>query len=272
MAVRPYTLLGASVLARVQSALQAALAPWCAQWGLAGASVTAECARAWEVKGAQLPPAWQQLRQQAGASLYLGWGTELPAQLESLVFPPDRSYAEAPTGESTLARGAAEAALADLLQALADGCVGGAAAQEPGAPAAAAALLNPGSGAIVAHIRLGRSACVCLLDGAAVAALRGAQAHALPALAGVAHAHALRDVALRLPLAIGQAEVALGSLMTLAVGDVVRLDTLVAQPLKVSGPDGSVWFEAHLGTLNDALAIEVAGRANPAPLNHQEPT
>ncbi len=182
----------------------------------------------------------------------------MPTQVENLVFPPDRTYAEQAAGEATLASEAATAALHALLQAIALGCVGGAPAQTGSAPPAS--LLAAGSGALIVQLRVLRATCVCLLDAGAVGALYRAPAPSLPALPPLAYAQALRAVPVRLPLSIGQAEVALGSLVTLAVGDVVRLESSVAQPLKVSGPNGTVWFEAHLGTLDASLAIEVAKR------------
>lgn len=262
MTARPYVLLGASVLDQVRAALEAALAQWCGQWGVAPSVAQTTCTRACEVKAVQLAPAWRQLRRRDDAALYLGWSADLPAELERLLFAPDRQASES----SALALAGAQQALAELAQALAGAPGMGACAPQEGS--AAAELQGTGSGALAVQIRFGSAVCVCVLDDGAVRsvlALAGHRAPApLPPLVPVHLPAALGQVALRVPVVIGAAAVELGSLVTLAVGDIVRLDSLVEQPLSISGPDGRRWFHGHLGTVEASLAIEIAGNVQSA--------
>jgi hypothetical protein len=80
MVVRPYTLIGADVLAALQRALQAAVSDWCAEWGLPDEELLVECLRAWDGQ-ARLPavPAWRECWRDGAAELALAWPAEWQA-------------------------------------------------------------------------------------------------------------------------------------------------------------------------------------------------
>lgn len=258
MPARPYALVAASTLATVQRVLQGALDDCCRAWGIAPASLTLACARAWEAAAAQ---AWRQSHAEQDKTLHLGWNAGLALQLAHAMFGPDGAPAAA-GGAPTLAQDTARQALAALVAALAGACKCGAAEPAPADPPAA--LFARGSGAVLVQVRVGGETLQCLLNDGAVCALAGisrvtplALAKALPAVDFKA---ALTRVPVALPVHIGAADVALGSLLTLGVGDVIRLDTCADLPLTVHAPGGAALFGGYLGKADQSVALELVRR------------
>ncbi|WEF32856.1 FliM/FliN family flagellar motor C-terminal domain-containing protein [Pseudoduganella chitinolytica] len=264
MSVRPYALLGAAVLAAVRAQCESAVATWCRDWGVDASAFVVTCHRAWEQSAA---PAWRGSLQSGAESMWLGWDNELRGSLQRLLFPPDRQVGPH-TGAATLAAAAASAALdalaAVLGRALLDNEVpfAGDAADVP------AAMRQHGSGAVLAEIRLDRHACWCLLGHDSVLRLGGARPAAAAPLAALDYPALLGDQPVRLAVAAGQASVGLGSLLSLAPGDVIRLDTLADQPLAVAGPDGAVLLRGYLGTSERQLALDIVAGDQSSGVKH----
>lgn len=252
MNVRPYALLGQAALAAVRAQCESAVATWCRDWGVDAAAFVLTCERAWEQSAA---PAWRGSLQSGDETMWLGWDNELRGSLQRLLFPPDRQVGPH-TGAATLAAAAANAALdalaAVLGRALLDNEVPIADATE-----VPAALRRHGSGAVLVEIRLERHACRCLLDYASVQRLVGAAAAPATPLAAVDLHDLLGDQPVRLAVTAGSANVGLGSLLSLAPGDVIRLDTLADEPLTVTGPDGTALLRGYLGTCQQQLALDI---------------
>jgi hypothetical protein len=259
----PYVLLGAERLAAVRRLLDGAVAEWCAAWGVADGELGLDCQRAWE-GAAQLPasPHWRRPWRAGAPVLSLAWPAELPVQLQRALFGAERQYAPA-EGPARLAEEGAAAAWQSLQQQLA-------ALAAPGATPGEAELAPDGevwlraSGAVLLALRVGRAACFGVLNHAAVqsllrqAELRGLlPAASLAPLVAVDHQRLLAGVPLRLPVAVGGARLGLGTLMSLGVGDVIRLDTAVDRPLGVNGPSGAVLFDGYLGLSGNRIALEV---------------
>ncbi|PHV05342.1 hypothetical protein CSQ96_20815 [Janthinobacterium sp. BJB412] len=263
----PYVLLGAARLAAVRRLLEGAVEEWRAAWGVADGELGLDCQRAWE-GAVQLPaaPHWRRPWRAGGPALSLAWPAELPTQLQRAMFGTERQYtpadglADAPAG---LAEEGAAAAWQSLQQQLTAVAV-------PGATPGEAELAPDGevwlraSGAVLISLRIGRAVCFGVLNHTAVQALlRQAELRGLlPAelhepLAAVDHRRLLAGLPLRLPVAVGGARLGLGTLMSLGVGDVIRLDTAVDRPLSVSGPSGAVLFDGYLGLSGNKIALEV---------------
>ena len=68
---------------------------------------------------------------------------------------------------------------------------------------------------------------------------------------------ALAATPVALDLTIGTARVGLGSLMTLAAGDVIRLDTPAEQPITLSLPGGVALLHGYMGQARDQVAVEL---------------
>lgn len=264
MQLRPYTLIGAGVLDGVRRLLDGAVGHWCADWGVARDALTLGCQRAWEGEP-HWPAAWRQAWTAGEGGLTLAWSEELGRQVQHLLFAPDTRQAGAPR-PAPLAAEAAGAAWQDLLARLAAVAVPGARRDDqPGAPPDGA--WRHGSGALLLTLRVGRHCCHGLLDAAAVQALApqaagpgqpGQAGHqALAPLAACDYQQLLAAVPVRLPVEIGRVELGLGSVVSLRVGDVIRLNTPADRALRVAGPSGRTLFGGYLGLKHDSVALEV---------------
>lgn len=248
MQVRPFALLGGRRLAQLRDALDSALASWADDWGLA--AQTAGVLRAWEAPPHSAP--WQYARQGSdGRTVWLAWPAELPAQLQRQLFAPERRHGP-PSAPAPLAQSVAEAALAALAAGLAQHLLGGVSVAAPSQPPAG--CRDHASGAVAFEVGVGPLVLHGLLNHAALQAL--APAPAAPPLPALELASALAPQPLHLQVAVGQAEVTLGSLLALQAGDVIRLDSLAERPLAVRDAAGKVLFGGYLGTEEGKLALE----------------
>ncbi|NRR31456.1 FliM/FliN family flagellar motor switch protein [Oxalobacteraceae bacterium] len=269
MEARPYVLTSTAVLSCVQRALDGAIDNWCADWGVARSEIELDCLRAWE-GAAELPPqpAWREQRRGGAQALWLAWPGDCVAQLQRALFGTERHHGTVAHGAAPLAEAGAAAAWQGLIDAVGGVALPGTLAETDATPPPAAQWQR-GSGAVLLVLRLGRQLCHGVLSEAAVAALaqqarlRGNLAEPVaPALAPCNLARLLAPVAVRLPIEIGRAQVGLGSLMGLGVGDVIRLDSPADRPFPVTGPTGAPLFGAYLGLSGTDMALEVAPLEN----------
>lgn len=255
MAVELYVLTSDTVLDAVGKQLRAAVEAWCADWGVARDSIAVDCRRAWQADPVAGDVPWRSAAGGAAEGRWLAGEDQWRLQLRQALFPP--GMAEALVTPAALADGAADAALAALRTALG-------AAAEPGVlQAPPASAWRRGAGALLVRFTLGGCGLWLFMHQGAVAGmarLAGIHGGRLAPLAPVDYRQALGRVGLRLPLEVGRAEVGLGSLMLLGVGDVIRLDTLADLPLTVRGPGGAALFDGHLGLAGQYVALEVVRR------------
>ncbi len=253
MPVRPYKLVGTSLLATLGEGLGALASEWARDWDLPEAAVTAEAMRACDAT--DLPGAWRMAGGHAGRSLRLDWDARFIDALGAAMFAiAPGSHA----GAGSMVEQAAVEASADLAKRLmAPVAHDPAALTQPAPLQAPSALFTHGAGAVVVEVRCGAAAMRCLFDGELVAMLAPDRPATLPALAK----WDVRRVAAHLPAAVtleaGQAKVALGGLAALAVGDVIRLDSALERPLKVSGAQGVHLCDGYLGSQDGQYAIEI---------------
>ncbi|MTV41463.1 FliM/FliN family flagellar motor switch protein [Duganella radicis] len=253
---QPYALLGASLLERVHRAADAAIERWCGDWGAARGDLVLECVRAWD--GAQQLPAqatWRAPWADGDASVAQAWEADMPAQVQRLLFGADRQYAPVAMA-APIAADAGRAAWRDLHRALLSALLpAGVAAGDDSAPPPAD--WRYASGAVLLVLRVAKQACFLLLNHAAV--LRHAEpAQGVVPLASLNYTALLGDLPLKLPVRLGSAQVDLGSLVRLAVGDVIRLDTLADRALTVRSHAGTALFDGYLGRVDDNMALELA--------------
>jgi hypothetical protein len=115
-----------------------------------------------------------------------------------------------------------------------------------------------GSGAVLARLLCGRSTLQLLLDPQAVAALAPARPAGTAAMAPCSLQKLAGSARVALPVCLGTVQLDLASLMSVQVGDVIRLDAAASQPLPVLAPDGAApLFYGHLGRAGQMLALEV---------------
>lgn len=253
MNVRPYALLGDAVLTAVRAQAGVAVAAWCRDWGLDAAALAVTCRRAWDEGDA---PSWRGRLQAGDETAWLGWSADLKGALQRLMFAPDRHYGPH-AGAATLAAATAGAALDALVATLGRTLLAGQAIFDSADATAPARLLAHGSGAVLVELRSERHACWCLLGHDTVRRVAAIKPVAAAPLAAIDHHALLGDQPVRLAVAAGRANVALGSLLSLAPGDVIRLDTLADQPLIIAGPDGTPLLRGYLGTSEQQLALDI---------------
>lgn len=260
MEVRVYALLAERVLDAVRAPLAAAIAAWARDWGLAPPALA--CRRAWETAA---PPSYR-TRLTAGegqGAAWLAWPDALPGALQRSLFGTGHEVHAVRGAGPELAVAAAGAALRALETALAAAVCG----PDPKRAAGAAppvALAAPGSGALLAELRFERHALCLLLDGAAVARLAAGAAPAQPSgapLPALDYHALLGRQAVRLAVDAGRASVALGNLLALAPGDVIRLDSLADAPLAARTADGTILLRGYLGARGDHLALDLVAGA-----------
>lgn len=259
--VRPFTLLAASVLARVAALVDSALVAWRQDWGVAAGALSVQCERAWE---AELPAAtlWRQGRRGEAGAAWLAWPGQFSGALAHALFAPDSEGAALLASAAGLAGDCAEAAFEQLSAALASIVLPGTSQRDNSQPDPAD--LARGAGAMLLRLRIGKQELCVLLDGACGAALAArCPAPAAPgraALAPLNYLHALRALPLRLPVQAGSVELGLGSLATVVVGDVIRLDTPIDAAVAVLAPGRQALLQAYLGQADGFIAVELSGR------------
>lgn len=285
MQARPFALVGASSLSAIRARLETQIETWCSDWGLATAGLEVSCARAWEapratgrtsVIHAGATPTDRWFEGDAGC----GRVTCNPGMAKSLQHAmfPGGAQAFSSGGIAAIATEAGEAALESLVESLAGVLARTAEVATAGATAVATGVATtvattgdwfnacflPGSGAVLATVSgtVGSDTFTlsCLFDHAAVRALQTPPAATVAAAPGkLSLTRALRDVAVTLPVSVGEAEVDLASLSALTVGDVIRLDAPVQAPLKVRAACGAPLLEVFLGCVGRHVAVEVVG-------------
>lgn len=258
MDTRPFLLLGASQLAAVAHKARAALVQWCAQWGVSPDGAEVDATPAWE---SALPerPVERVIAGAEGRSLSCFWsGGRGPLSQRALFSLPRQ------TGQ--LVGEVAERADQALLAALAAGLgLDTSLRQVADDDMALRTLLTrarqPGSGAALLRVHLAELDLWCVLEAGAVPVLDSPPRPRPSALAPCRVGSVCAGLPVRLPVQVGSAEVDLGSVAALGVGDVIRLDTPLDAPIQVKTAEGRSMFMAYPGRSGDGLVIEVAAGA-----------
>lgn len=257
MQVRNFTLLGAAQLEAVRARAALAVAAWAGQWGVDPALPVVACERAApHLAGAP----WDQCRHAGAGRLWLACPDGMQQAVQQALFGADAALAGR-AGAPQLAPLAAERALEALTTALGTALLGQDQARSL-AEQPASHHLARGAGTLLVTISIGAADWRCLLDAASVALLAPAagQAQARAPLAPFNYLKALHATPVSLPVRLGQAELGLSALMSVAVGDVIRLDCAVDAPVEVLGPHGGPLFRAYLGQTQGMVAIDIDGR------------
>lgn len=115
-----------------------------------------------------------------------------------------------------------------------------------------------GSGAVVFEILIGCASLRLILS--PKLAVRGCMKNNVvePTLPSIDFRNVLKNEIFELHVVAGEAEIKIGSLETLMVGDVIRLNTKVEAPFLLTDKDGSRIGNAYLGSLNSNKAVQLA--------------
>jgi hypothetical protein len=252
MNTQPFVLVGNSRLERIGAALQARIANWQSAWGIERMPVSIACERAWEADGAAALR-WQRRFVAEGQGFWMAWNPDLAMHLGRHIFSD--GY-RAQGGPGSMSSEGSALALDFLTEQLRAALAPASISADASAQEIDAGLFKRGSGAVLALINLDGQTVGCLLEHASAEALATTQPAALPRLAAVDLPKAARHAHVSVALTVGQAQVGAASLLALAVGDVIRLDAPVDQPLAVHGTEGQLLFGACLGRQGSAKVFE----------------
>jgi hypothetical protein len=258
MNVRPYALLASSTVTAIGKRVESAVHEWCAGWGIDRSAVAVESRRAWD---SAVPTAaeWRFLTSVEGERVWFSAGPALVEEVLSCMFAPDHRFRErGRVSAGSIASDSAQAAIDDLAARVASvfGTTPGYVSEAPAQPPEV--LFVCGSGAVSISVGIGKSGCCVLADHAAV--LTAVPLGGQPEGASVQwprREDLLGGLPISLPVVLGSAEVEIGNLLTLAVGDVIRLDTLVDQPLPIVSPDGKALCAGYLHAMDRQVVIEI---------------
>lgn len=255
MNVTPYLLLKRSRAVALTEALLDALEQWAADWAILP-DHAATCSDACDALPAVRAADWRA----DGTGLFVAWPAHADAWIEQQVFSLEDGAPRSPLATAVVAR-----ARQDLQHALANALTG----QESGALAdgvPAPALWQRGAGSVLATVQLG-TLTVRLLAPAAARSLPVSDvvtgAPLVPLRAALAH----QQVALTVELC--RAELTLGYLATLALGDVLALPMRLDAPLQLRGPLGAPICAAHLGAHDGQRAVELTPQPDGVPAANQ---
>lgn len=256
MQVRAYRLLPSSGLTKLATSFEQCVQAWAEQWGLPHVRCKLRAADTCPDQGH-----WRQHWRESVRSFWLNWQAGFLMELQAAIFPPD--HGNAASGRPEIAPQAAEKALDELIKLLLACAI-------PENNPSRQNEMQPqntefayASGAVQICITVGKQDLVCMLNDEACQNLLkhlGVTAEKLKPLPKLHYLHILRDTPVRLPVEIGQAEVSLSNLMSVGIGDVIRLETSVDAPVRVRGPGGEDMFSAYLGKVQDRIAIELTSQ------------
>jgi hypothetical protein len=260
MELRPYRLSGSSGLRRVAGLVANAAAEWAARWGIDGSGLSVQCQPASAAAGPELEAGylWRQRWHGNGASVWCTWSAQPGTEFARLMFPGSEGEHAL---EASIAPAMGSAALDALLETLQQiGCeIRPAVTQLQPAPDGAAVHA---SGYVVIGMQVGPVRMRLLADSGWVAQslAAGPAADATPALAPlrpVALGKSIERVAVPLTVIAGEVEIGAGSVLTIGVGDVIRLGTAADEPFALVLPDGATLCHGLIGRSGGGLAVEV---------------
>lgn len=261
MAVRPFNVAGNRTLSRLHDLSTAALEEWIERWLPQAGGVTVDCASADARAGefvAESVPAWIAVSVREGASIWIP--DVVRETVHTLVFGCGTSPLRLPEAGPSLASEASSQALVDMASLLmaraAVEQVSGLTLVKDRAPPHE--TFRYGSGAVAIRCRLNGEPITMVLDGELVSEIvagdRPAPSPRPPLDNPVA---GLSNQAVELQGWIGEAEIDLATLQTIAVGDVIRLETKLDQTLQVRSFDGNSVCLGYLGTAGGHRAVEL---------------
>jgi flagellar motor switch/type III secretory pathway protein FliN len=254
--VSPFLLLKRSTAVALAERASAALSVWGAAWAeLPDSSVTCVAANAADVYRTT-PSNWRPRSLADGGVVWVHAQTGLERALEQILFD---LVEEDPSGDARLRSSIATDVAADALEDLLAGAIFALTGQasSPAEPAPLPdRLFRTGAGTLHCSIGLADKSIKLLVPGSAIKPQPGAPS--APSGRAVVDLHdAIAHLPVDLNVELSGAEVTLGALGSLAIGDVITLPDSLEQPVRVTGANGATMFHGHLGSLAGFHAIEV---------------
>lgn len=259
MTVRPYVLLSGRVISKLQACLLEAVREWSKDWGV-NTPVAVICEQLSDVSTNTMPATWHLSYVAERKKVWFATNmAELETALRKQLFPSDRRLDVTGQANGSIAFATAKHAASDLFERLASTLGFIPADIQNGAIELDASVTEPASGAALIQIELADRSIAIVMNHACLTSTVADD----PAVSGSAAplmglAQALNDVPVVLPIEIGRVELDVASLVSLGVGDVVRLSATVDAPLEIRNDSGATLFNAYLGMRDGLTALEIA--------------
>ncbi|HYD79897.1 MAG TPA: FliM/FliN family flagellar motor C-terminal domain-containing protein [Paucimonas sp.] len=245
-----------------KSAAQEAILEWESAWArLSDHSIS--CAAACEATDSAPPyAAWGLRRLENGGSVWVLMPPEVERRIERQLFSiDDVASAAERSRESRLAGAIAKDAVEELVAGIVRRLTGFSSTPADGSSDTPAKCFRYGAGAALLTVKLDRKSFHVLVPSASLpGAAPGGSTTALGPTTGLIEA--LSGLPVKLTAEVGEAELTVGHLRMLAVGDVVRLNSRLDQPVNFIGPNGKTVCRAQLGTSKGRRAVEVKPLSN----------
>ena len=253
-------LIAGATDASIHGKIDTVLAEWCKDWGVKRDVIQLDCKRAWEAPILASEAEWHCCDRAGGTgSIWLSGSEKAIDAMQSLMFPSDGRYSSSyKLRPASLAHETSQAAVGALCRKITEAL---GARLDAGREKTCfdESLRKAASGALAASIRIGSAAIMVIIDAASVRKNISAHPVALSeTLRASKRGGVLGNVAITLQCELGKARVNACSLLTLAPGDVIRLDSLVDKPLPVFNAEGKAMFSGYLGAAGHSLALEAA--------------
>jgi flagellar motor switch/type III secretory pathway protein FliN len=258
MPVRPFTLTSRLLLDQVAARLLRAAHEWRDAWGLAEVGMKVSCVRATEYVWPARGPEWHLSARAANKEAWFCWPAELPRLLQRRLFAPD-AYPVLSTPGLSMADASGHEAVRALAKSVAGIAQADGLREWIARDTAFDAAWAYGAGGVVASVQLEEQMLVCLLNRDFCAAAVDMPVQRISAGQSPLRPfrEALAPVPIRLALSAGDTQIDVRSFLSLAPGDVIRLERTLTEPLLVRGPDGRRLFDAYPGKMDAQIAAEV---------------
>lgn len=256
----PYKLLNRSELTHIEVAVKAACRGWVDTWLGEDEDCEVTCHRSADCQGTLLAPEMRWLvvgttvEQQAAIVCEPEFLARFGARLLAI---ESAGGAVAEVAGSPLLADVALSATTSLLNAVAadDGAMAISATRSSGL---SPEFLRQGSGAAIAQIDCGVTRFFVALGPQRVAGILSTMEYGVTRRAVLTKiVDALSNQRLQLHVLAGEAQLELGLLQTIVVGDVIKLDTRVDQPLRVVNGESGRVCNAYLGTQQGRKSIQL---------------
>lgn len=263
MQVRPYKLIGASERARLQQLLSDVADHWSRQWLMAAPGFALQCGPA-KLAAQSIAGEWREYVGKEGSLAYIATPASSMRRFAELTFGAGVNHFDpSSTGPSLLLGGVFDRALADIVERLR--AVPAAAQGEGGDTPLDAREAPPppdavrrGSGALSVQWPLGKAWLDLILSADLVRRLLGAQAGSNAARERpVRISDCIQTQRVSLQAWVGEVEIGLGLLQSLAPGDVIRFEASIHEPLRVTLSGTSTRVRAFLGSSAGRKALQL---------------
>jgi hypothetical protein len=264
MAPRPFKLLSGAEVGRFRELAQRCVGEWTEAWFAEAVQLPVRCFAAHdypERKWAAREPNWTRLASAPDRWVAVLTAGDADARLQEYLFRGARGLAADASHPSVLAAETGKEALLELATSILAAMPGQNGAGTPGATADVPPddVWYIGSGGLVFELELGQGRATILASpGLIISACGAARTGRRPEPRFVDFREALRGQTLEVRFVAGEAELELGTLQTMVVGDVVRLDSKVDEPLMLIGPAGSPLAAGYLGIHEGRKAAQLA--------------